>query len=115
MALVHNRAVLIASVRLQEKHLTSANIKHWIGGIAMRRPLELQVVSDKAKVNNHDETFVAEVANSVVVGVEVLCGHDSERADGSQRTAVLAVQLVHTVAIDNELAFLTARQIEVVK
>jgi hypothetical protein len=55
------------------------------------------------------------VANGVVVGVEVLCGHDSERADGSQRTAVLAVQLVQTVAIDNELAFLAARQIEVVK
>jgi hypothetical protein len=49
-----------------------------------------------------------------VLDVEVLFGHDSERAYGGQRTTVLAVQLVDAVAIDNELAFVAPRQIEVV-
>ena len=37
------------------------------------------------KVDSLDETFVAEVANGVVVCVEVLFGHHAERADGGQR------------------------------
>ena len=49
-----------------------------------------------------------------MVGVEVLFGYDSESADDGQRVAVLAIQFVHTVAIENELAFLAAWQIEVV-
>jgi hypothetical protein len=48
-----------------------------------------------------------------VIGVEVLFGHNSERVDGGQRAAVLAVPLVHAVAIHHELAFLAARQVEV--
>jgi hypothetical protein len=75
---------------------------------------ERQAAYVPAKVDGLDETFVSEVANGVVVCVEVLFGHDSERADGGQRAAILAVQLVHTVAIDNEFAFLAAREIEVV-
>jgi hypothetical protein len=67
-----------------------------------------------AKIHALDKAFVAEVAERIVVCVEVLFRHHSERADGGQRTAVLAVQLVDIVAIDNELAFLAARQIEVV-
>jgi hypothetical protein len=65
------------------------------------------------KVDRLDETFVVEVAKSFVLGGKVLFGYDSERADGGQRTAFLALQLVHTVAIDNELAVLAAWQIEV--
>ena len=39
--------MLIASVRLQPKHLTSGKTKHWIGGAEMSRPLELRIESDK--------------------------------------------------------------------
>ena len=51
-----------------------------------------------AKVDGVDEALVAEVTEGIVVDVEVLFGHDSERADGGQRAAVLAIQLVDTVA-----------------
>jgi hypothetical protein len=66
------------------------------------------------KVNGGDKALVAEMAKGLVVRVEVLFGHHSERADGGQRAAVLVVQLVHAVAIDNELAFFATGQIEVV-
>jgi hypothetical protein len=38
----------------------------------------------------------------------------SERADDDQRATVLAVQLVDTVATNDQLALLAARQVEVV-
>jgi hypothetical protein len=60
------------------------------------------------KVNGGDKALVAEMAKGLVVRVEFLFRHHSERADGGQRAAVVAVQLVHTLAIDNELAFLAA-------
>ena len=66
-----------------------------------------------AKVNGLDEALVAQVVERVVVDVEVLFGHDPERADGGQRAAVLAVQLVDAVTIDDQLALLAARQVEV--
>ena len=62
-----------------------------------------------AKVDGPDKAFIAEVAKGIVFGVEVLFGHDSERANGRQRATVLAIQLVDTVAIDNELALLAGR------
>ena len=48
-----------------------------------------------------------------MVDVEVVLGHDPKRADGGQRTAVLAVQFVDVVTDHDQLALLTARQIEV--
>ena len=44
------------------------------------------------------------LANGVVVCVEVLFRHDSERADDGKRVAVLAIQFVHTVAIASTIA-----------
>jgi hypothetical protein len=67
-----------------------------------------------AKIDGFDKAFVAEVANGIVVGVEVLFGQDSERADDGQRAAVSAIQLVHTVAIHDQLALFAARQIQIV-
>lgn len=67
-----------------------------------------------AKVDGLDKAIVTEMAEGIVVGVELLFGHDSERADGGQRAAVLAIQLADMVAIDDQLALLTARQVEVV-
>ena len=49
----------------------------------------------------------------VVVRIEILFRHDSERADRCKRPTVLAIQLVHPVAIDHELAVHAVRQIEV--
>ena len=49
-----------------------------------------------------------------MVDVEVLFGHDAEGADGGQRAAVLAVQLVDAIAVDDQLALVAARQVEVV-
>jgi hypothetical protein len=67
-----------------------------------------------SKVDGLDKAFIAEVAKGFVLGLEVLFGHHSERANGRQRATVLAIQFVDTVAIDNELSFLAARQIQVV-
>jgi hypothetical protein len=65
------------------------------------------------KIDSLDKAFIAEVAERIVVCVEVLFGHDSERANGGESAVVLAVQLVDTIASDNELAFLAARQVEI--
>jgi hypothetical protein len=75
---------------------------------------ERQAQFAPAKIDGLDKALVAEVPQRIVLGVEVLFRHDSERADDGQRVAVLAIQFVHTVAIENELAFLAAWQIEVV-
>jgi uncharacterized protein (DUF983 family) len=54
------------------------------------------------------------MVESIVIDVGVLCGHDPEGADGGQRAAVLAVQLVDAITINNELALLAEWQVEVV-
>ena len=77
-------------------------------------PREGQAALVVAKVDRLDEALVAQVFEGVVVDVEVVFGHDPKGADGGQRAAVLAVQLVDTVAIDDQLALLAARQVEVV-
>lgn len=45
-----------------------------------------------AKVDGLDEPLVAEMVDGAPVDIEILFGHDSERADGGQRTTLLAVQ-----------------------
>jgi hypothetical protein len=67
-----------------------------------------------AKVNDIDEALIAQVVERLVVDVEVVFGHDTEGADGGQRAAILAIQLVYTVTINDQLALLSARQVEVV-
>ena len=54
------------------------------------------------------------MVKGIVVGVEVPFGHDTEGPDSGQRAAVLAVQLVSAVAIDDQFALLAARQVDVV-
>ena len=39
--------------------------------------------------------------------------HDAERADDGQRAAVVAVELVDSVAIKNQLPLVAARQVEI--
>jgi hypothetical protein len=54
------------------------------------------------------------MAEGVVLDVEVLFGHDTEGADGGQRAAVIAIQFVHAVTVNDQLALMAARQVEVV-
>lgn len=68
-----------------------------------------------AEINGGDQAFVPQVREAVVVGVQVVLGHDSEGADGRQRAAVLAVQFVHPVAVDHQLALLAPREVEVAR
>jgi hypothetical protein len=49
----------------------------------------------------------------VVADVELVLGNDTKGADRGQCSAVLAVQFVDTVTINDQLAFLPARQVEV--
>jgi hypothetical protein len=67
-----------------------------------------------AKVNGFDEPLVPQMTEGVVLDVEFLFGHNTEGADGGQRAAVLAVQLVDTITIYDQLALLASRQVEVV-
>jgi hypothetical protein len=53
------------------------------------------------------------VFEPVVVDVEVVLRHDSKGANGSERAALLAVQLVDMVTMHDQLALLAARQVEV--
>ena len=74
---------------------------------------ERQAALVVAEVHRLDEALVAQVFERVVVDVEVVLGHDPKGADGGQRAAVLAVQLVDVVTDHDQLALLAARQIEV--
>jgi hypothetical protein len=44
-----------------------------------------------AQVNGLGKVLITEVAKGYVLGIEVLFGHDSERANGCQRATVLAI------------------------
>jgi hypothetical protein len=66
-----------------------------------------------AKVDGLDKAFIAEVAKGIVVGVEVLFGHNSERADGCEGATVLAIQIIDSIAVEDQLAFIAARQVHV--
>jgi hypothetical protein len=39
--------------------------------------------------------------------------HDPERTDGSQRAAVFAVELVDSIAVNDEFPLVTARQVQI--
>jgi hypothetical protein len=73
-----------------------------------------------AKRDGPNQPFVAEVVERVVVGTviavspEVLLRHDTERANRRKHAAVLAIQLVDSVAVDHQLARVAARQVQVV-
>ena len=66
-----------------------------------------------AEIDGLDEPLGTEMAENIVVDVEVPFGHHAEGADGSQRAAVLAVQLVDAITIYDPLALLASRQVEV--
>ena len=66
-----------------------------------------------AKVNHIDESLIAQMFDGVVVGIEVMLGHDAKSTDGGQGAAIVAVQLVDAVAVDDQFALVAAWQVEV--
>ena len=76
-------------------------------------PRQRQAALVVAQVHHLDEALVTQVFERLVVDVEVVLGHDPKGADGGQRAAVVAVQLVDAVTVHNQLALLAARQVEV--
>jgi len=67
-----------------------------------------------AEIDGLDEPLGAEMAEGVVVDVEVLFGHDAEGAHRGKCSAVLAIQLVHVVAVDDQFARVVTRQVKIV-
>jgi hypothetical protein len=67
-----------------------------------------------AKVNQLDVALIVEVLRGVVRKIKLVFRHDAERADGCQRTAVFAVELIDSIALNDQFALVTARQVEVV-
>jgi hypothetical protein len=72
------------------------------------------------QLDTADQTLLAEVVERVAVETiiavipHIAFGHDAECADHRQRAAVLAVQLVDAIAVDDQFARLAARQVKVV-
>ena len=73
---------------------------------------ERQAALVVAEVHRFDEALVAQVFERVMVDIQVLLGYDAKGAERGQRAAVLAVQLVDTVADRDQLPLLPARQVE---
>jgi hypothetical protein len=66
-----------------------------------------------AEVNQFDDPLVVEVVNGAVGNIEVMFWDDAERTDDGQRTAVFAVKLLDSVAVNDQFALVTARQVDV--
>ena len=58
---------------------------------------------------------IASIARLIVPALQVAFGHDPKRADGSDRAAVVAVQLVPLFAIEHHLAIESAWQLDAVE
>lgn len=62
-----------------------------------------------AQVHPLDEPLIVEVLQSVARKIKIVFRHDAKRADGGQRAAVFAVELVDSVAINDQLPLVAAR------
>jgi hypothetical protein len=54
-----------------------------------------------------------EVFESLLQKIEIVFGHDPKCAHGGERAAVFAVELVDSLAINDQFPLITARQIEI--
>jgi hypothetical protein len=70
-----------------------------------------------AERDGPNQTLIAQVVQGVVVSTPITSkiplGDDSERADSRQGAAVLAIQFVDPVTVDNQLARVAARLVQV--
>src|SRR4051812_33815146 len=55
-----------------------------------------------AQVNQLDESLIVEILQGVVRNIEIMFRHDSKGTDGSQCAAVFAVNLVESVAVNDQ-------------
>ena len=62
-----------------------------------------------AQVHPLDEPLIVGVLKSVVRKIKIVFRHDAKRPDGGQRAAVFAVELVDSVAINDQLPLVAAR------
>jgi len=65
--------------------------------------------SPSPKSKGLDEPLFVEVLEGIVRKIEIVFGHDPKRADGGQRPAVFAVQLVDSVAVNDQFALVAPR------
>jgi hypothetical protein len=66
-----------------------------------------------AQVNEVDEPLIVKVVQGVVRKIEIVFRYDAKCTDDSQRAAVFAVELVDSLAINNQLSLVATRQVEV--
>jgi hypothetical protein len=64
-------------------------------------------------INGLNKPLIVEVVEGVARKIQVVFRHDPKRADGGKSPAVFAVQLVHSVAINNQFALVAARQVDI--
>jgi hypothetical protein len=66
-----------------------------------------------AQVNQLDESLLVKVLQGAVRNIEIVFRHDAEGAYCGQRAAVFAVQLIDSVAINDQPPLVAARQVEI--
>src|SRR2546425_8756989 len=66
----------------------------------------------EALVTQMPKVSFARVARRFARVAEIALGDHPKRADGRQRSAVVAVQLIPMIAVDHDLAFESARQFQ---
>jgi hypothetical protein len=64
-----------------------------------------------AQVNQVDEPLIVKVVQGVVRKTEIVFRHDPKRADGGQRAAVFAVELVNSIAVNDQFPLVGPRQV----
>ena len=62
-----------------------------------------------AKLHGLNEPLIVEVVERVARKIQVVFRHDPKRADGGKSPAVFAVQLVHSVAVNDQFALVAPR------
>lgn len=68
-----------------------------------------------AQIDRLDEPLIVKVVQGVARKIEIVFWHDAKRTDGSQRAAVLAVELVDAIAINNQLSLVATGQVEIAR
>jgi hypothetical protein len=62
-----------------------------------------------AKLHGLDEPLILKVLKSIARKVQIVFRHDPKRADSGKRPAVFAIQLVHSVAVNDQFALVATR------